>query len=278
MTRSAKWLVYTTHLVLALIVLFPLLFALVSSFRPLDDIFKYVSPVTWKTFVPTAITLDAYTGLFQLRNFGRVLFNTVYISVITVLFGVFINSMAAFAFAKFRFKAKNLLFFIVLLTFMIPFEVIAIPLYTLVDKLGWIDSYYGLVVPAIANGFVIFLYRQFFLDLPDALIESARMDGAPWWKIYWRIVMPLCKPVTISAGLIIFIYQWESFMWPLIVTRSEDYRVIQVMISLFTTEHATLWNEMFATAILAIIIPSVLILFFQRYFIQGITHSGSKED
>ncbi|MBU5445415.1 carbohydrate ABC transporter permease [Paenibacillus sp. MSJ-34] len=186
-------------------------------------------------------------------------------------------SMGAFAFAKFHFPGKNALFGFVLLSFMIPFEVIAIPLYGLVDGLGWIDTYYGLIVPAVANGLVIFLYRQFFLDLPDALIESARMDGAGWLRIYTGIIMPLCKPVTVSAGLMLFISQWESFMWPLIATRSKEYRVIQVALSDFTTEHATLWNEMFALAVIAVIIPTVLLLPLQRFFIQGVSSTGIKE-
>jgi len=160
---------------------------------------------------------------------------------------------------------------------MIPFEVVAIPLYGLVQSLGWIDSYYGLIIPAIANGLVIFLYRQFFLDLPDALIESAHIDGASWWKIYTAIIMPLCKPITISAGLLLFISQWESFLWPLISTRSKQYKVIQVALSDFTTEHGTLWNELYAVSFIAVIIPLLLLMPFQRFFVQGVANTGSKE-
>jgi multiple sugar transport system permease protein len=249
----------------------------VSSLRPLHEIYKYVSPVTWQTFVPLNATWEAYFTLFTERNFGRVLYNTFYVSIFTVVFGIWLGSMAAFAFAKFQFRGKRLLFGLVLLTFMIPFEVIAIPLYGLVNSLGWIDTYYGLIVPAVANGLVIFLYRQFFLDLPDSLIESARIDGAPWWKIYTSVVMPLCRPVTISAGLMLFISQWESFMWPLIATRSKEYKVIQVARSDVTTERATLWNEMYAVSVIAVLIPILLLLPLQRFFIQGVTGTGIKE-
>lgn len=274
LTRSA---IYLVQIVTAFCILFPLLFAVVSSVRPLNDIYKYVSPVTWRTFFPTNVTFEAYIHLFAERNFGSVLFNTFYVALMTVLFGVLLGSMAAFAFAKFQFRGKHALFGLVLLTFMIPFEVIAIPLYGLVNQLGWIDTYYGIVVPAVANGLVIFLFRQFFLDLPDSLLESARMDGATWGRIYAWIVMPLSKPVTVSAALMLFISQWESFMWPLIVTRSKQYKVIQVAMSDFTTEHATIWNEMFAASVIAFIIPILLLLPLQRYFIQGVTHSGIKE-
>ncbi|MEQ4485330.1 carbohydrate ABC transporter permease [Cohnella silvisoli] len=268
---------YALHILIVLAIVSPLLFALVSSVRPLNDIFKYVSPVTWRTFIPTEITLQAYVDLFKEWAFGTILFNTLLVAVATVLFGIIIGSMAAFSFAKFEFKGKSLLFGFVLLTFMIPFEVIAIPLYRLIDQLNWIDSYYALIVPAVANGLVIFLYRQFFMDLPNALIESALLDGARWWKIYTAIIMPLCKPVSISAGLMLFISQWESFLWPLLVTHSQKFRVIQVALSDFTTEHSTLWNEMFAMAVIAVIIPILILLPLQRYFVQGVTNTGIKE-
>ncbi|MDF2962551.1 MAG: transporter permease [Paenibacillus sp.] len=275
--QTTKTIMYLLQIIIAFIIVFPLFFAVVSSLRPLHDIYKYVSPVTWQTFLPINPTWEAYLNLFTERNFGKVLYNTFFVSILTVIFGIWFGSMAAFAFSKFQFKGKQALFGLVLLTFMIPFEVIAIPLYGLVNTLGWIDTYYGLIVPAVANGLVIFLYRQFFLDLPDSLIESARMDGAPWWKIYTSVVMPLCKPVTISAGLMLFLSQWESFMWPLIATRSKEYKVIQVALSDFTTEHATLWNEMYAVSVIAVIIPILLLLPLQRFFIQGVSSTGIKE-
>ncbi|RXZ82325.1 carbohydrate ABC transporter permease [Paenibacillaceae bacterium] len=275
--RASKTAMYIVQIIVAFLIVFPLFFAVVSSLRPLDDIYKYVSPVTLQTFLPTNTTLDAYITLFTERNFALVLFNTFFVAIMTVLFGIIFGSMAAFAFAKFQFRGKAALFGIVLLTFMIPFEVIAIPLYGLVQSVGWIDTYYGLIVPAVANGLVIFLYRQFFLDLPDALIESARIDGASWWKIYSAIIMPLCKPVTISAGLLLFISQWESFLWPLIATRSKQYKVIQVALSDFTTQHGTLWNELYAVSVIAVIIPLLLLLPLQRFFVQGVANTGIKE-
>ena len=269
--------VYIIHLVLALIVLLPLAFALVSSFRPLDEIYKYMSPVTWRTFWPSELTFEAYQSLFVDRGFGRTLLNTFLVGFSSVLGGLVLGSMAAFAFVYFEFRGKAALFLLVLLTFMIPFEVISIPLYSLVNQLGWIDTYAGIIVPGLANGLVVFLFRQFFLELPYSLIESARMDGASWGRVYARIVMPLCKPVTVSASLLIFIQQWESFMWPLIATRSKEYKVIQVALSDFITEYGTYWNEMFAAAILSVLIPVILLIPLQRYYVQGIANTGSKE-
>ncbi|WP_141433037.1 carbohydrate ABC transporter permease [Bacillus sp. 03113] len=275
--KRSKFLIYTIHFVLALIILLPLAFALFSSFRSLEDIFKYMSPISWRTFFPTEFTLEAYVNLFTERGFGRIFFNTFFVAVANVVFGLIVGSMAAFAFATFNFRGKTILFLLVLLTFMIPFEIIAIPLYSLVNNLGWIDSYEALIIPGIANGLVIFLYRQFFLDLPKSLLEAARIDGASWFRVYWSIVMPICKPVTVSAGLLLFIQQWESFMWPLIATRSEKYKVIQVALSDFVTEFMTYWNEMFAAAIISVIIPVIILLPLQRYFVKGIANTGSKE-
>lgn len=271
------WFVYFMHILIAAIVILPLAFGFVSSFRHLDDIFRYMSPVTWKTFIPTDLTLQAYENLFSIRGFGRVIFNTFFVTTLTVIFGLLVCSLAAFGLSVFNFKGRNILFVIVLLTFMIPEESIAIPLYRLVDSLGWINTYYALIVPGIANGLVIFLYRQFFLDLPKPLLEAARMDGASWFKIYWSIVMPLSKPVTVTASLLIFIQQWESFMWPLIATRTQEYRVIQVALSHLRTETGTYWNELFAAALISVIIPVLILLPLQRYFVQGITNTSTKD-
>ena len=160
---------------------------------------------------------------------------------------------------------------------MIPFELISIPLYPIVMRWGWINTYWALIVPTIANGIVIFLYRQFFSGIPDNLIEASMIDGFSWWGIYSRIIMPLSVPITISAGLILFISQWEAFLWPILVTRSMEFRTIQAALSDFQTEHATMWNDMFAASIVAFTVPVAIIIPLQRYFVQGIAHSGAKE-
>lgn len=279
MTRFSRSAVplYIIHVLLSLIVLLPLAFALVSSVRPLDEIFNYISPVTWRTFWPTHFTWEAYTLLFTERGFGQIFFNTFFVGASNVIVGLLLGSMAAFAFVYFEFRGKSVLFMLVLLTFMIPFEVISIPLYGLVNKLGWVDTYAGIIVPGVVNGLVIFLYRQFFLELPMSVVESAKIDGVSWLGMYAKIIMPLCKPVTVSASLLIFIQQWESFLWPLLVTRSKQYKVIQVALSDFITEYATYWNEMFAASILSLLIPILILLPMQRYYVQGIAHTGAKE-
>ncbi|GGE27822.1 sugar ABC transporter permease [Pullulanibacillus camelliae] len=272
-----KLVSYLLNIVLVFIVVLPLLFSITSSFRPHEDIFKYISPITWKTFIPTDITFSAYKDIFTESGFGRIFFNTFFVGIVTVALGLLVNSMAAFAFSVFSFRGKKIVFFIVLLTFMVPFEVIAVPLYKVVSSLGFIDSYSALIIPVVANGLVIFLYKQFFDDLPLSIFESARMDGASWWRIYYGIVLPLSKPVTITAGLLIFVGQWESFLWPLLATHSDQYRVIQVAMSTFSQEHATIWNQLFAASNLTIVVPAILLLFLQKYFVNGIANTGVKE-
>lgn len=255
----------------------PVIITAVSSVRPLEEIFRYMMPFSWRTLVPTHVTFDAYLELFRDYNFGRVLFNSFYVSIMSVLGGVLVNSMAGFAFAHFKFRGREILFAIVLITFMVPFEAIAIPLYALVNQIGLINTYWGLILPGIANGLVVFLFRQFFMGLPSALFESARVDGASWFTIFFRLVLPLSKPVIISASILMFIVQWSSFFYPLLAANKPAYRVIQVAIADFFTQYQTLWNLLFAAVVLAAAIPILLILPLQRYYVQAITGTGIKE-
>jgi multiple sugar transport system permease protein len=194
----------------------------------------------------------------------------------TVLGGLGVNSLAGFAFAVLRFPGRNALFGITVLTFLVPFEAISIPLYTVVRSLGWLDTYLALIVPGIANGIVIFLFRQFFSQVPRELVDAARIDGASWLTIFVRIYLPLSKPVIISAALLIFLFQWEAFLWPLISTRSEGLKVIQVALAGFEQRYQTLWNELFAAATLAALIPLLILLPLQRFYVQGVTAGGFK--
>ena len=161
------------------------------------------------------------------------------------------------------------MFGITVLTFLVPFEAISIPLYTVVRSLGWLDTYLALIVPGVANGIVIFLFRQFFSQVPRELVDAARIDGASWLTILLRIYLPLSKPVIISAALLIFLFQWEAFLWPLIATRSEGLKVIQVALAGFEQRYQTLWNELFAAATLAALIPLLILLPLQRFYVQG---------
>lgn len=269
--------VHAGYLFVCVLFILPLWWALSSSLRPLDDIFKYISPFSWKAFVPDKITFEAYATIFAQKGYGMAVLNSVFVAAATVLLGLVINGFAGYAFAVLRFPGRNVLFFLIVLTFLVPFEAIAIPLYTVVRSIGWLDTYQGLIGPGVANGIVIFLFRQFFAQIPRELAESARLEGASWVGILFRIYLPLSKPVVISAALLIFLFQWESFLWPLIATRSENLKVIQVALAGFQERYVTLWNELFAAAIVAAVIPLIILLPLQRFYVQGVTAAATKD-
>jgi multiple sugar transport system permease protein len=268
--------VHLFYILVSLCFVLPLIWSLASSLRPLDEIFKYTSPFSLKAFFPDHLDLSAYVSIFWDKGFEIAVFNSVFVATATVLGGLIINGLAGFVFAVFQFPGRQLLFFITVLSFLVPFEAISIPLYNVIKLLGWIDSYYALIIPGLANGVVIFLFRQFFSQIPRELAEAARMDGAGWLRILWQIYLPLSKPVIISAALLIFLFQWESFLWPLICTRSEHLKVIQVALAGFQERYTTLWNELFAASNVATLIPLFVLLPLQRFYIQGVTGAGFK--
>jgi multiple sugar transport system permease protein len=268
--------VYVALLIWTAFTLLPLLWALAGSFMPLEDIFKNTTPFTWRGLIPERFTAVAYQHLFE-GSFAKAVWNTLFISLVTVGLGLFVNSLAGFAFAVFDFPGKGALYFLVLITFMIPFEVIALPLYSIVTGLRFNDTYAALILPAVANGVIIILFRQFFAAIPKELLEAARVDGLPWWGIYARIVMPLSTPVILSAGVVLFISQWDSYYWPLLITTSEQYQVIQTALANFRTQYGTIWNEMFAGSVIATVIPTVILLFLQRHYISSVASTGTKE-
>ena len=269
-------LIHVLYLTVGFLFLLPLWWALASSVRPLNDIFKYVSPFSLAALIPDKLTFEAYRSIFFDKGFGTAVFNSLFVASATVLAGLVVNSLAGFAFAVLRFPGRNALFGITVLTFLVPFEAISIPLYTVVRSLGWLDTYMALIVPGVANGIVIFLFRQFFSQVPRELVDAARIDGASWLTIFVRIYLPLSKPVIISAALLIFLFQWEAFLWPLISTRSEGLKVIQVALAGFEERYRTLWNELFAAATLAALIPLLILLPLQRFYVQGVTAGGFK--
>jgi ABC-type glycerol-3-phosphate transport system permease component len=227
--------------------------------------------------VPKQFSLNNYRLLFGQYSFWRPIINSFLVAVITVGIGFVVNGLAGFAFAKYHFKGKNLLFSLFLFSFMIPFEMIAVPLYKTVGSLGILETRSALILPMIANGMIVFLYRQFYQDIPDAIIESAVIDGAGTLRIFFQLIVPLSKPVIISASLMAFIQQWDAFLWPLVAATDRKLKVIQVAISEFTGESAILWGVIFAATSIAIIIPAGILVPLQKYYIQGISSSGLKE-
>lgn len=271
--NSLAW--YVVVLTGLIITVIPVIWVTVSSFRPNEAIFHNAISPSLETFSPTPFIIQPYIAIFE-KGFGIALLNTLIVTTATVVGGILVGSMAGFVFAKMNFPGRKFLFILTIVTFLLPFRAIAIPLFSLITDLGWRNSYQALIVPALFNGVVILLYRQFFMGVPDAFIDSARMDGASWWQIYWRIFLPISGPAAISAGLILFVFQWLAFLWPLIANPSPSYHVVQVAIAKFATEYTIMWNQQFAATVISTLIPLIVIMSLQKYFVGGMSGSEIK--
>ena len=275
---SLEIVYYLVLLLIVCFVLLPIVFTIANALRYEDaEIFTYTQKLSVYTFIPNSFSLRHFVRLFTENQFYKPILNSFFVAVVTVVCGFLINGLAGYTFAKFRFRGRNLLFFIFLFSFMIPFEVIAIPLYKTSDTLGILNTRLALILPMIGNGMIVFLYRQFFQDIPDSIIESAVIDGAGTLHTFFRLIVPLSKPIIISASLMTFIQQWDSFMWPLVAASTKNLKVVQVAIAEFTGENFIDWTLIYAATTLAILIPALLLLPLQKYYIQGIAGTGLKE-
>ena len=273
---TGRLLVYAGLLAIAAASLFPLLWAVTSSVRPDDDIFRYTSTLSWRTLVPDKPTLDHYRQVLVQDRFARFFGNSVLVAGATVALGLLVNSLAAYGFARFEFPGRRLLFGLVLVTFMVPFEVIVLPLYLVVRQLGWLDTYAALIVPAVPDAFSIFLIRQFMAKLPRDLFDAARVDGASGWSLYWRIALPSVKPALVTASFLLFLRQWDAFFWPLVATSSLELTVIQVALTKYMTEFVTYWGRLLAGSMLATLPVVALFFVLQRYYVQSVSSTGLK--
>lgn len=260
----------------ALVSIAPLLWALISSIRPGEDIFRFLSPLTWQTVVPQRLTLANFTAVLD-SPFALALLNSVIVAFFSVVLGLAVAALAAFALACLDFPGRTAVFALMVMCFLVPFEAIAIPLSTTFRDLGLANSYVGLILPALGNGLSIFLLRQFFMGIPTSLGEAARLDGLSWFGVFRRIYLPLSRGPLIGAGLILFVFQWQSFLWPLLIAPAPAVRVAPVAIADFAQETGVDFGQMFAAAILTAAIPLLLLLFFQRHFTGSTATSGSKE-
>ncbi|MGM9585428.1 MAG: carbohydrate ABC transporter permease [Faecousia sp.] len=267
---------YAVLVAIAVIALFPLFYILLASFRTDEEIFRYALPFSIHTLVPVDWTLDNYKIIFTQFHFWRPILNTCLVVLILVPLNLIVASVAAYAFAFFDFKGKNALFAIFIVSFMVPTDSIALPLYSLISDMGLVNTLAALILPSISSGLAMFLFTQFFRGIPRSLLEAARVDGANWGSIFFKIVVPLSIPVFITAGLMIFVSEWNNYLWPLLVTRSEEVRTIQVSLAYFKDENETFWSYIYAASSISAIVPVLVYLPLQKYFVQGIASSGIK--
>ena len=255
----------------AFIMVFPFIWMMIASLMTAGEI--QLRPPVW---LPAAPQFNNYSELVDSIPIARLYFNSLFTSGI-IVFGVLLSSsLAGFAFAKYRFPARELLFYLILATMMIPFFVTLIPVFFIVRQLGWIDTYQGLVIPGLTSAYGIFLMRQFMITVPDEIIDAARIDGASELSIYWRIVLPLIKPALATLGTFVFIGSWNNFLWPLLVLNSRELMTLPLGINSLRSLYADNTNLLMAGTAVSVLPMLFVFIYLQRYFIQGIALTGLK--
>lgn len=258
----------------ALIIL-PLAWVVGNSLRINAEIGKYTN-LSIMTFIPEKVTFENYITLFRDYPFARYIINTLFVAITVTGVSLLLNTLGAYAFAKIDFFGRDTIFSILLVTMIVPGEVLLLPSYMLIRRMGLADNYMALILPAAAGTFGIFFLRQFFLGTPRELEEAASIDGSSRIGTLFRILMPLAKPHLITLGLMTFMGQWDGFIWPLTVLTTPSKYLIQVGINYLTGEHFTEWGAIFAGTIFCSLPVIIIFLFLQRYYIQGITSIGIK--
>ncbi|WP_223691996.1 carbohydrate ABC transporter permease [Leifsonia poae] len=274
--RTASYLALTiAAAIVGLLFLLPLWWTLVNSLRPGAETFSYLDPLQWRTFFTVSPTLDNYVSLLS-SDLGRAVGNSLFVSIATVILGLVICAMAAFGLAAIPFRGRTAVFSIVILSFLIPFDSIAIPLANLFRDWDLQNTFAGLILPGIGNGMAIFLLRTFFLAIPTELVEAGRLDGLGWWGIFTRIYLPLSRPSLIGAGLTLFLFQWQAYVWPLLMGTDQNHIVGPVALSNLQGQFNVDYGVLFAGSIVLTVIPLAIIVACQRYFIQSVSTTGIK--
>ncbi|OQO81043.1 sugar ABC transporter permease [Enterococcus gallinarum] len=267
-----KWCLHGLLAIGSFLMVFPFLWTIGSSLKNMTQIFAL--PPVW---FPNPIVWQNYLDSLQAMPFGRAYWNSFYITIIVVVSQLFTGSMAAYAFAKLRFKGSEVLFLLFLATMMIPKQVTMIPLYLIMDKLDWLNTHLPLIIPgALFNAFAVFLLRQFIRGIPKELEEAAVMDGASIPRIYWSVILPLIKPALAAMTIFIFMGTYNNFMDALIYLSTPEKFTVPLLLNNFKGLYVTNWSYMMAGATISVIPIILVYLFAQRYIIEGITLTGIK--
>lgn len=265
-------LAMTAAAVIAALALIPLLWMVAASFMRTGEASTFPP-----SFFPHHPTLEQYASLFTRLNLGRYLLNSTIIATAVTLISTIVNSMAGYAFAKFRFRGRDATFRALIASMVIPAQVTMLPLFLMLKKLGLINTFPGVIIPGIASIFGIFLIRQFVQSIPDSLLEAARMDGAGEFRIYRSVVLPLCKPVLITLAIFTFMGTWNDFLWPLIVMTDDSMYTLPVALAGLSGEHVQDTELMMAGSVLTVLPVLLLFAAMQKYYINGILAGGVKE-
>jgi len=270
--RTLKTLGYVLMTVVGVLFLFPFFWMVITSFISMREVIA-LPPI----FIPSSLGIDSYARVFKEIRFARFFLNSLIVAVAVTAAVLLTSSMSGFAFAKYSFIGKAPLFIGVLSTMMVPFEVVMIPLYLMMVKFNWANSYWGLIVPSVVSPFGIFLMRQFIESIPDDMIDAARIDGCSEFRLYWQIVMPNVKPALSALTIFTFMWQWNAFLWPFIIISSDRMRTLPLALAFYQNMFTgPQYNVLMAATVLTIA-PTVLVfLALQKHFVRGIALTGMK--
>ena len=266
-TVGVVWLLVAC--VLALMAIFPLLYMLSIAFKGPTDVFK-------PDLIPPRPTIDNFVYVLTEVPFWRYLLNTFIVSAVVTVLALLFHTMAGYALARLRFPGRETIFLAMFSTFLVSLPVIIVPLFILVRSMGMLNSWAGLIVPAIFNAFGIFLLRQYYLSLPRELEEAAVIDGAGYWRIYWSVILPMSRPIIAALAILFFLANWNGFLWPLTVASDQGLWLVQVAIANFKNQYSASWNYTMAASTIVALPMLVLFLIFQRQIMDSIKTSGLK--
>ncbi|HET9658872.1 MAG TPA: carbohydrate ABC transporter permease [Thermomicrobiales bacterium] len=267
--RVARWALMLILLIGGIGMVFPFVWMVSSSLKLPADIYSL-------SLIPPKPTLDNYRTVLEETKYIRWFVNSLVIALITTASVAFFASVSGYALAKFKFPGQTAIFILILSTLMVPTEMLVIPWYMMSIELHWTDSYQGIMFPGLISAFGVFLMRQFFTGVPNDLIDAGRLDGFSEFRIFWKIAVPQVKPAIAALCIFTFLGNWNAYIWPLIVTRSEEMRTLPVGIAFFSTESGSAFHLIMAAAALATIPVLIVFLIFQRQIIKGIVLTGLK--
>lgn len=269
--KSNNIIIHIILIIGALSMLLPFIWMIITSLKTLTE-----STAVPPTIIPKTIKWSNYIDVWNLLPFGKFYINTILMLLFRILGSVFFSAMAAYAFARIKFPAKNFFFGIVLVQMMIPGQIFIIPQYSLVSKLGLLNTVTALVVPGIVSAFGTFLLRQFYIGIPNELEEAAVLDGCNRWQIFWKIMMPLTRSGMVALGIFTSLFAWKDLMWPLIVNSSPDKMPLSSGLAALQGQYSTNFPQLMAGSMIAIWPMLLIFIIFQKQFIQGIASTGSK--
>lgn len=274
-SRVSTVVLTVTAALIAISVFLPLWWVFASSMRPGNTYVENMAPLSWLAFFPIGGDFTNYSALGS-GAFLLGLFNSFLVAGLTIVIGLVIAVPAAYALATIEFPARGVIFSFIIVVAMIPFDAIAIPLSSLFQQWQLGDSYAGLVLPALANGFAIFVMRQFFMGIPQELLEAAEVDGLGRLRTLWSIVLPLSKPALIGAGMMLFLSQWQAYLWPLLIGTSPERQLAPIVLANLSTQFSVDLGQILAGSFVLSVIPMILLLFFQKQYTDSLSTTGLK--